>query len=334
MVRISRLLVAIFCLSGTIGAQAQKENINPYPDTLMVSTDSKKTLVFAFKNLHEEKPDLNNELWKSILSIMESSLQSAANDQGVRVTYEKVMINSDEKAKIEVAELETESDIFWIGKEGMDHDESDRVEFVVIQPKVKIVFSLNELEQLEEIKEINVESVWMSDMEKANTKRVSYNGNGSIELGVFRVNELNHTDPKDFVELRGGMGLGFYRDRFIPSLSYDFSFNFSDRYGIPRTRVGLLYTQHYIHSETSEGDFDLDLNGFLTAYWTMSRGTNKEYGLGFGYLIHKSGGFFKGDTFKLTLYNKNSSKMSLTPELIFIDGFEQAFSGLRFGLSF
>ena len=334
MVRISKLLVAIICLSGTIRAQAQKEATNAYPDTLMVSTDSKNTLVFAFKNLLQEKPDLNNELWKSILGIMESSLQSTSNDMGVRITYEKVVINGDERAKIEVTELQKNSDIFWIGKEGMKHDESDRIEFVVVQPKVKVVFSLNDIDQLEEIKEVNVESVWTMEMETANTKRVSYNGNGSIELGVFRIDEISHTNPRDFVEFRGGVGLGYYRNRFLPSLSYDVSFNFSDRHGKPRTKVGLLYTQHYILEENLEGDFDLDLNGFLTAYWTMSRGTNKEYGLGFGYLINQSGGFFKGNTYKVTIFNRRASKTSISPELIFTDGFKQAYPALRFGLSF
>jgi len=334
MLRISRLVLAIICLSGALGAQAQKESVNLYPDTLIVSTDSKNTLVLAFKNLLEEKPDLNNELWKSILGIMESSLQTATNDQGVKVTYEKVVINNEERAKIEVAEIEKESDIFWIGKDGMDHNTSDRVEFVVIQPKVKITFSLNDIEQLEEIKEINVESIWKSDMQKANTKRVMYNGNGSIELGLFRIDEISHTNPRDFLELSAGVGIGFYQDRFVPDVSYDLSFNFSDRYGKPRTRIGLLYTQHYVLNEKSEGGFDLKLNGFLNAYWAISKGSNKEYGIGFGYLINQNGGFYKGDTFKLSVYNRKTSKTSLTPEFVFTDGFKKAFPALRFGLSF
>ena len=73
--------------------------------------------MLAFKNIHDEEPDLSNELWKSILEVMKSSLASASTEEGVRITYSKVMINDDEKVKIEVAKLEEESDIFWIGKE-------------------------------------------------------------------------------------------------------------------------------------------------------------------------------------------------------------------------
>ncbi len=333
MQRTSKILTAVISLLWLMGAQAQEKVVNQYPDTLVVTTDSRNVLTFAFRDIHKEKPELNNELWRSILGIMESSLQASSKKEGVRISYRKVTISGEEKAKIEVAALE-ESDIFWIGKDGMRQDASYRIVFEVVQPRVRVLFSLNSIGELDEIKEINVESIWDTEMEKANTKRVVYNGEGSIELGVFRVNKINHSNPADFIEFRGGVGVGFYRDRFIPDVSYDISFNFSDRYGKPRTKVGLQYNLHYVLEEQTEGDFDLNLNGFLSAYWTMFRGTNREYGLGFGYLVKQNGTLFKGDTFKMTLFNRRASKTSLTPELIFTDGFKQAFPALRFGLAF
>ncbi len=333
MIRIYIVVFAV-CLFSFSKSKAQDRSDNPYPDTLVVNTESKKELTFAFRDIQNEKPDLNNELWRSILGIMESSLESSTKDEGVMISYSKVTINGEERARIEVVEFEERSDIFWIGKEGMRHDAAYRVVFEITQPKVKITFSLNSPDELDQIKEINIESIWNSEIEKGDAKRVLYNGKGSIELGVLHVDEINHSNPTDFLEFRAGVGVGFYRDRFIPDISYDVSLNFRDRFGKPRTKVGILYTQHYMLSEQSEGDFDLHLNGFLNAYWTIFKGTNREYGIGFGYLINQNGGFYEGSTFKMSVYNKRSSRTSLTPELVFTNGFKQSFPALRFGLSF
>ncbi len=328
------LIPVVVCLFSFGRAMAQNVEHNPYPDTLVVSTESQNEITFAFRDIQNEKPDLNNELWRSILGIMESSLESSAKDDGVLISYNKVTINNEERAKIEVIEFDEKSDIFWIGKDGMRHEASYRVDFEISQPKVKIRFTLNALDELDEIKEINIESIWNTEIEKGEMKQVLYNGKGSIELGVLRVDEINHSNPTDFIEFSAGVGVGFYRDRFIPDISYDVSLNFRDRFGRPRTKIGLLYTQHYVLNEISEGDFDLKLNGFLNAYWTISKGTNKEYGIGFGYLINQNGNFYKGSTFKMSVYNKRSSRTSLTPELVFTNGFKQSFPALRFGLSF
>lgn len=327
----------LFCLGyvfTVLSAFGQEKIPSQYPDTLRVKTDGQNLITFAFCNIQNDQIDLDDELWKSILGIMESSLQTATNSEGVRVSYEKVKVNDEEQARIEVAKIEIESDIFWIDSEGMRHDQSDRIEFEITLPEIAILFFLNDLDDLEEIKEVSIQSIWEGKKDKVDVGRVLYNGTGSYELGVLRISEINHSDRKDFLEMRAGMGIGFYRDRFVPSLSYDVSFNFSDRYGQPRTKFGVLYTQHYFHSEKQEGDFDLGLNHFLSVYWAMSRGTMKEYGLGFGYLVAQNGSFYKGNTYKVTIYNRNTSRTSLTPELIFTNNFEQAFPALRFGLSF
>lgn len=327
----------VFCFGYFIAiltAFSQEEEKSQYPDTLRVKTDEKNLITLAFSNIQNEQLGLDDELWKSILGIMESSLQTAANSEGVRISYEKVKINNEEQARIEVAKIETESDIFWIDSEGMRHDQSDRIEFEIMLPEISILFSLNDLSDLQNIKEVSIESIWEAKKGKVEASRVRYSGSGNYELGVLRISEINHSDRKDFLEFRGGPGIGFYRDRFVPSLSFDVSFNFSDRFGQPRTKFGLFYTQHYFHTEKSEGNFDLDLNHFLSLYWAMSRGTSKEYGLGFGYLVGQNGSFYKGNTYKITIYNTNTSRTSLTPELIFVDDFKSAFPALRFGLSF
>ena len=119
MERIRRTTLVLLCLVISLATWGQDLNITPYPDTLRVKTDDKNVIVLAIRDVREEELSIDDDLWQSILDIMQSSLQTALYNEGVRITYEKVEVNFEEKVKIEVALLE-ESDIFWIDKEGVN----------------------------------------------------------------------------------------------------------------------------------------------------------------------------------------------------------------------
>ncbi|MEQ9405413.1 MAG: hypothetical protein RIM99_17620 [Cyclobacteriaceae bacterium] len=330
---ISRIMPALFMLALGIGAIAQ-EKIE-YPDTLRITAEEIE-IVVALESVRK-RPKLDDDLWNSILGAMESSINSSANDAGIKATYQNIMVGEEKKARIDITPLDKESDIFLIGSEGLNHMTAERIEFLVIQEEVSLSFSINEMDQLESMKAVSVEGIWNeleSNAEKIENKRALYSGEGNINFGVLRLSKINQTNPRDFVELSAGVGVGFYRDQFMPSISYDVSFGFSDRYGKPSKKFGLLYTQHYAVSRETEGSTKLELNGFLSAYATLITKTDQQFGLGFGYLINQNGGFYHGETFILSVYNRKSSRTSLTPELIFTDGFNQVFPALRFGLTF
>ena len=99
-----------------------------------------------------------------------------------------------------------------------------------------------------------------------------------------------------------------------------------------------------------EGDLEIEVNGFLSMYWAVTPGA-KEYGLGIGYLVDQRGDFFKGNTYVISAYSRNTTRKnnirrkstnrtantartSFTPEVILTDNFNQVYPALRFGLSF
>lgn len=345
--RIATALIGLFVSFASLG---QQNDVIPYPDTLRVKTDDKNLIVLAIKDIRDETLELNDGLWKSILVIMESSLQSSSRSVGVRISYEKVEVNFEEKVKIQVTDLD-ESDVFWIDGEGLTHNQSDRIEFEITLPKIKIMFTLNDLTELERVKEVSIESVWNTTRDKVDTKRVLYNGTMSYESGVLKVGQINHTDRKDFLEYRLGMGMGYYLNQFVPSFSTDLSYTSLDRFGNPKTKFGLLYTQHFFSSEGAERRLQLERNAFLSFYFATTFGA-KEYGMGVGYLVDQEGDFFSGPTYVLSAYTRsrtrksnvirrrNNSRVgniattSITPELIITNDFETIYPALRFGLSF
>ncbi|WP_370089094.1 hypothetical protein [Ekhidna sp.] len=333
----SKIKISIILLLFSFGAFAQKSNESIYPDTLIIETEAKIDLKVALYRASSGDSYLTNELWNSILNVMETAAKSSDYNGGVVVSYRTIDQMGEEMAKVQVKPIESNADVFLIGREEMKEYRSDRYEFEVYQPKVAISFAVNDLDDLDLIKSVDVEAIWEGLNQKQDEldfRRTTYDMSGRMKFDQLNITNIDKGTPKDFIEFSAGVGLGYYADRFVPDISYDVSFRFQNRFGKPSTKFGLLYTQHYFVSRNEENEFDIDLNGFFSGYFAINTMTEKEYGIGFGYLINQNGGFYKGHTYKLTIYNRKSSKTRLSPELIFTDGFKKAFPALRFGLTF
>ena len=333
----TKSLFSILLLGLTFMAVGQVKNQPSYPDTIRINTEENLIITIAMKEMRKKSVGFDDNIWGSILGAMESSILTSGLNGGMGVTYQKVIVGDEEKAKIEVKTFDQESDVFWIEKEGMRHYTSDRIEFLIVFPEITISFTLNDLEDIQQLKNLSIESLWVElekKEEELKPKRVLYQAKGEVNYGILRINDIKRGDRKDNLELGAGLGLGYYRDQFVPDVSYKASFNFLDPFDNVKYQFGLLYTQHYVLTREAEGEYDLSLNGFLNAFWVKHFSKDYSYGLGFGYLIHKQGNFFKGNTYKISFYTRGSSRTSFTPELVFTDGFRQAFPALRFGVTF
>jgi hypothetical protein len=337
MKKTSKIIIVGILLFATFFSQAQQE-VNPYPDTLKIKTDSQIEVVFSFFRMSEKEAYMTNDLWQSILSVMESAVESSPKQEGVIVSYRKVKKGEEEVAKVEVDELKSNADIFLIDNEGMKEIHSDRIDFVIYQPKMTITFSLEELSDLEEVKELSVASVWDQIAQKFENagKRNLYFGEGTFKFGKANLKAITGTPGGlDQLELSAGVGIGFYRDRFVPDLNFKLAVNFPDRLGNTDLQFGLLYTQQYFFEENVQQEFDVDVNGFLTGFFSIEFSKNYKIGAGVGALIRQEGSFYQGDTYKFSLYTeKRDSKINFTPELIFTDNFKQLIPALKFGLTF
>lgn len=332
----SKLAITLLGLLVAVGALAQESD--NYPDTILMTTDEGVNLTFAFDRISNKHSYYNNELWKSTISVMETAIRNSSIDGGKRVTYGKVTEQDEEKARIVVAAL-PENEIYKIGSEGTKELKRDRVEFEIKQEFLLVSFTINNLNDLESVKEINIETLWNQIEQKFNDegKRNLYFGNGKFNYGSAQIDQLGTKDIGiDNIEITFiGIGLGYYRDRFVPDIGSKVSFNLQDRLGNDWMKFGVLYTQQFFFSRNETNDYQLDRNGWLTGFWKISTKGGDEFGVGIGGLMHRDGGYFEGSTWKLSLYNKGAnSKLTFSPEVIFTNDFKKAFPALRFGLSF
>jgi hypothetical protein len=267
-------------------------------------------------------------------------MQSAAaeDQEGIRVTYTKAMIKEEEVAKIEVNELADKGDVYIINSPGTKEIRANRIELLIQIPKLTVSFSVNEIAELETLTELRVEEVWteVNDKYEDQGARRRYFGKGTITSEGVKILKIDGEPAgMDSLELSAGIGLGFYRDRFVPDLGFKVGFNFPNRSGNTTTSFGLLYTQQYFFTETANQNFNLDINGFLSGFVALEKEGGREIGFAFGTLIHRDGGFYKGGTYKMSLYTDGGkSAMGISPELIFTDNFKSVIPALKIGFSF
>ncbi|WP_436515053.1 hypothetical protein [Ekhidna sp. To15] len=333
----SKILVLGILLYGTFLSQAQ-EVTNSYPDTLKMTTDSQTDVIFSFYRMSDKEVYLTDDLWKSILNVMEAAVESSESKNGIIVTYKKVKRNGEEVAQVIVDPLKSKADIYLIGNEGMVEILANRIDFEIYQSKVSIAFSLNNMADLEEIKELSVESVWNQIENKFENegKRNLYTGTGAFKYGNANILKTNGAPAQlDGLEISAGIGFGFYRDRFAPDLNFRLAVNWPDRLGNDDLKFGFIYSQQYFYQEQPEGDFNLDVNDFLSAFVSSKIGSDREIGIALGMLVRRNGDFYEGNTFKVTGFNRSTkSRVNFSPELIFTDDFKKMIPALKFGLSF
>ena len=340
-IKINKYIILIFLCIGIVEGYTQG-SIQPlsinYPDTLVLKTDTNSEVIFSFNRMSRKKEYLTDDLWKSTVNIMETAVNNTELDGGLVVTYRKVEEGEEEVAKVEVSKLERPNDIYVIGGDEVVQKNADRIEFRMHYEQLTISFSVNQLAELGEIKALEIESVWSQIEMKFEDKgrRNLYSGTGEIKYGKANISQIEgNNHGVDNIELSAGVGLGFYRDRWVPDIGFKMAFNMPDRLGNPQLQFGALYTQHYFFREEAEGDFNLDVNGFLSGFISHQFLPKYELGLAFGALIHRDGDFYQGGTYKFSIYTqKNESKISFTPEIIFTNDFKDAFPAIKFGLSF
>jgi len=307
-----------------------------YPDTLVLEMESKKELTFLFDRISNRKEYVSEELWGSLLTVMETAVERSDLEKALRVTYRNT--GPGNKVIIEVKAIEQKSTI-TIDQDGMREVLWSRIDFEVLFPEVVILFSINELEELSELKELDISSVWKGVEERySNEGKVNlYKGNGTIKYGKAQIEAIEATSPQDNLSIDFlGLGLGFYRDRFVPDLGSKLTFNMHNRLGDPWISFGALYTRQFFFNETESGDFDLDQNGFLSGFFKVTTRAKNEFGIGLGGLIHREGNFYQGSTYKMSFYFARSAdtKFTYSPEFVFTNDFKSIFPAFRVGLSF
>ena len=334
----NRIVIVILGVLTALGSFAQERIENHYPDTIRMDVNEVE-MIFAFNRISKKTTYYTDELWRSTINVMETAAENSAIAGGKKVSYRKVKKLDEEVGQVSVTPLLMQ-ERYLIGASKTTSEELNRTEFVLSREDLIVTFSVNNASELQPVKELKIESLWQQIDQKYRDegKNNLYGGTGKFTYGNANVEELGVLDTRsDNLEITFfGVGLGYYRDRFVPDLGSKLSFRIEDRLGNNWLEFGFLYTQQYFLTREVESlDYNLDLNGWLSGFLKLDNGKSNEFGVGIGSLIHKDGGFFQGSTWKLSVYadNKNTN-FTFSPEIIFTNDFKEAFPAIRVGLSF
>ena len=235
---------------------------NLYPDTIRMTVEDVE-IIFAFDRISNKSEYYTDELWQSTLNIMETAVRNSSIQAGKQVTYQKVLKNEKEVGKVEVLPLPS-NETYLIGVDGVQEFDLDRVVFNLIEKDLFVSFSLNDLNQLDQIKELKIESLWQQIDQKYSNEGSNnlYQGGGKFSYGNAQLNELDVLNTRtDNIEITFiGVGLGYYRDRFVPDLGTSKSLS---TFMIGSVTNG-LNLDSYIRSNT----FFLKMESLMITAWT------------------------------------------------------------------
>lgn len=133
----------------------------------------------------------------------------------------------------------------------------------------------------------------------------------------------------DVLTTTGNLGMGLVRNTFAPYAEVGVAIvtHGKQRPGVdvPSKTFGLSIASYFMFERNTAGNYDLYANNFVNAYASVAQ----DMTLGLGYLYWQQGGYFTGNTFKLLLNVKLLKKgLTLSPEIIVTDDFNQIFPGL------
>ncbi|MEO1055084.1 MAG: hypothetical protein AAFX87_30900 [Bacteroidota bacterium] len=158
-----------------------------------------------------------------------------------------------------------------------------------------------------------------------------------IENKVGNLN-IDKANALDELELSWGIGAGVIRNTIAPDMGLRLVLRFRNKNNLVKRKMGVLTTLHYLFDRGEDGDFNMHINTFVSGFYGFNLSGDKDprwLSLGIGYLVNESGGYFSGDTFKITAqFETNWNSVDIAPELFITDDFGTIFPGIRFGLTF
>lgn len=144
--------------------------------------------------------------------------------------------------------------------------------------------------------------------------------------------------PGDMLSLDIQAGVGLYRERFYPELTFVAGLHFNDRFSRTNQRIKASFSSMFFTEKQAEGGYETNVNSFVSLSYgrNFSRSDRPKWtSLGVGYLVHKRGDYFEGKTMKFFFESDiGSSKLNLVPEFYLTDDFKKFQYGLKLTYTF
>lgn len=340
-------VLSLLCLCFSHEAISQKPPRDKYrhratKDTLIIEFGDVDRMAVPVKTVYQFEVENVSGLLRQLNQDLGVAMDSlAGTDAPVMVLYQET---ADGGRRLQVTTKPAErSELYYVRETGLIKRKSSPDSVIVERAnKQRLFFVLDRLTSLKQLESRNIDSL-IIQVKQTIATHGQLNGlkNASIPYGgwltvVYRVQATEESKRvgvythEDF-GLVGivGTGVGLVRDNVVPELGVGIGYRF------PRSKgyLGLKLTLHYFFNRRTDDSYAMNINSFLSVDLGEIKTGNS---LSIGYLIHRSGGYFKRTTFKISqsVGAGKIGKLRLIPELIITDNFRVYFPGIRLGVMF
>lgn len=149
---------------------------------------------------------------------------------------------------------------------------------------------------------------------------------------------LSRNYPGDNIFLTATAGVGLFRDKLYPQLSFKLGLTFTDHFARQNIRTSLVYDNLFFADKATEGYLN-NVNSFLSLSFEKNFNTKTKsaqwMGIGAGLLVRKNGDYFTGNTAKFfIIHEMENRRIGLIPEFYLTDDFKKFAFGMTLKYTF
>lgn len=312
--------------------------INLFPDSIRIEFPDQKALVILEMNNATNDTGTIEHFPDSLQNWLKAVMKSSSNFESPRRVEITVNENGENKMTVYIpgesrtyltVKAKTVNELLPPGWEVIVHAANYKA-FVYVQ----------EFDGLQQVANQSFKPAAQQvkdELESNPLGRKSLKSRIILKEGKVQYSEMKRQIAADFITGTASAGLGYLGDKFYPELNLNISLRFGGRYDAYNNKVIFSYNNLFLAERNADGGYTTMINSFISAAWHKNLNYKHEHpqwlGIGAGYLIHKQGDYFKGNTMKLFI-SKDVGNLSITPELYLTDDFKNSLLGIKFNYTF
>lgn len=336
-----------------------QNRINYFPDSVRLELPDEHTLiVFELKTIQKDSLVIKNfpSMMKEFLEYMKKSTPSNFSETGpYRINikmqpegFKEIISNSEEHAYKPMGERTI-----------MSIRKIDELQTQVILKEKQIaellppgweVFIVSENFKIKVYSESFAGLTAVANEDFTQASSIILNDSGMKVIGKKSVrarvvlqqknisqSSVEYKYPGDNIGLNVNAGIGLFRDKLYPELSFKLALTFKDHFSRHNLRASLIYNNLFFAEKATEG-YTTNLNTFLSV--SFEKNFNKKYdrpqwsGLGIGFLTIKNGDYFSGKTAKFFITHEMGNRVNIVPEFYLTNDFTKFALGITLKYSF
>jgi hypothetical protein len=315
--------------------------VNYFPDSIRVEFPEQESIVvFELKRFESHSSFIETfpTILQELYAYIEKSLP--AHQKGEAVTIRAAYKTNNEK-EIIIEETRPQTTVL-IKEQQIIQLLPPGIEIFLHTENAKVYLYIPERGMLRELAGKDFTQIVSRVREESKSYyigRKSFKARFIMQNNAINYSNVLHTEPRDFLYLTAGFGVGIFRDKLYPELSPAIGLSFSDRFNRTSRKIELSYSSMYLIEKKSDGGYTNSISSFLGITYRKNFGIHEDRplwtGIGAALLVHETENFFKGKTAKFFILSDiGNKKLNIIPEFYLTEDFKKFQFGMKLTYTF